>query len=51
MVGPKYGVSGAEVGAEGCRDPAILFSSRMTLTIRRIMFPVANSTYQLSPSY
>jgi hypothetical protein len=47
VVGPKYGVSGAEVGAEGCRDPAILFSSRMTLTIRLIMFPVANSTNQL----
>ena len=52
MVGPKKGVSGAEVGAEGCREPAILFSSRMTLTIRRIMFPVASSINQpITPSY
>jgi hypothetical protein len=47
VVGPKYGVSGAEVGAEGCLEAAIRCSSRITLVIRLMMFPAANSTHQL----
>jgi len=48
VVGPKNGVSGAEVGAEGCLEAAIRCSSRITLVIRLIMLPAANSAHQPS---
>lgn len=51
MVGPKNGVSGAEVGAEGCLEAAIRCSSRITLVIRLMIFPAANSAHQPSSIY